>query len=555
MTKICTEAGRKQSARTGGTGIRLGQGTLAGSVLFPLLLVFILLPVLAAFRPLLDGGLRNNVLRALTEPRFLYSFRFGLGQALASTACALLLGLPGAFLLARRRFAGKRLLAALTVIPFSMPALIVAIGFVLYYGHNGLLNRLLMALFNLQEPPLRFLYSFQGLVLAHGFYNFPLVMRYVADAWERVSANQEDAARLLGAGRLRVFRTVTLPAILPAVGSAATLVFLLCFFSFVIVMLFSGPGISTPEVEIYRAARFEFDKPLASAFALAETLIAILVLALYALLEAKTAGADQGQIVLRPPQPFKNRLSRLLAALYGLLVLFFFGGPLIAIIVEAFSVRGRSYASASLGVQNFLRLYTSSGFRTAFANTILLGLLAAFLATISGILLAVSSRSFKSLLLTRILPLLPLAISSVVLAFGWSSLLGSSSLLVIALVQAVSAYPFIFKAIQGSVGRNDEKYLQAARTLGSSRYSAFLRVGLPLALPAILSGFAFAFAISAGDANALIVAPVSGLETLASYLYKLAGSYRFNEACAAAVILSVLTAFVFFLKDLNNGKA
>jgi len=119
----------------------------------------------------------------------------------------------------------------------------------------------------------------------------------------------------------------------------------------------------------------------------------------------------------------------------------------------------------------------------------------------------------------------------------------------------VSAYPFALKAIQGALGRADERCVEAALTLGSGRLGAALRVSLPLAAPALLSGFAFAFALSAGDANALIVSPVPGFETVASRLYRLAGAYRFDEACAAAVLLGLATGLVFFLKDARDAVA
>jgi len=523
---------------------------LGHSVLFPLLLMSILIPLLAAFLPIASGGkVVENLLRVFQQPRFLASFGFGLKQAGASVLLALLLGLPGAYLLARHSFPGKRLMSALTIIPFSMPALIVAIAFVLYYGRNGFLNRSLMWLFKLQKAPLDFLYSFRGVVLAHGFYNFPLVMRLVAEAWRRVPLNQLDSARLLGASRLRVFRTVSLPLILPAIGSAASLVFLLCFFSFVIVLLFAGPGIATPEVEIYRAARFEFDKPLASTMALMETLIALLVLALYAWFESRMVPRQSDGVEYIKPVRLSSPWSKILALVYGGMVVFFLAGPLLAILIESFTVRSRSYSSGSFGLDNYLRLLGNKSFQSAGANSLLLGLISATLAAVMAILLYLFFRQRTNSIGARILPMLPLAISSVVLAYGWTSVLGGSSIMVIALVQSVASFPFIYKAIQSSLGQADEKYLQAAMTLGSSRLTAFLRVSLPLAMPALVSGFAFAFAISLGDANALIVAPVSGFETLASYLYKLAGSYRFNDACAVSVILSLITAFVFFLKD------
>ena len=264
-----------------------------GSILFLIPCGIIAVPLMGAFSPLFESGSLANLGKALAEPRFIKSFGYGLSQAGVSTLLAVVLGLPGAYLMALRRFPGKRILAASSSVPFCIPPLIVAIAFVLYYGRNGWLNAMLMKVFGLESPPITFLYSFAGIVLTHGFYNFPLVLRMVGDAWSTTPESHEEAASLLGASRLRIFLTVTLPSIAPSIGAAASLVFLLCFFSFVIVLLFGGPGVATPEVELYRAARFEFNRPLASAIALAETLIALVALWLYAFFEIGRASCRE----------------------------------------------------------------------------------------------------------------------------------------------------------------------------------------------------------------------------------------------------------------------
>lgn len=538
--------------RRASAGRRIHTG---GNILFLVPLVLIALPLLAAFSPLSEGGAMANLGRALAEPRFIRSFGYGLSQAGASTLLALTLGLPGAYLMALRRFPGKRILAALSSVPFCVPPLIVAIAFVLYYGRNGWFNALLMRLFGLETPPVTFLYSFAGIVLTHGFYNFPLVLRMVGDAWSTTPESHEEAASLLGATRLRVFLTVTLPSIAPSIGAAVSLVFLLCFFSFVIVLLFGGPGVATPEVELYRAARFEFDRPLASAFALAETMVALVVLWLYAIFEKRASIVRLDSARPRKTKPIGTAPGMVLALLYGACILVFFLGPLASIVGESLAVRNRAHGAGTFGLGNYIDLFQGGGFPAIMGNSIWLGLASASLASAAGFLFALGLGNHRSPLLSRVLPMLPLAVSGIVLSYGWSRILGGGSTLAVVSVQAVSSYPFILRAIQGSIGVSNERYAEAAQTLGSSRLGAILRIQMPLALPSLLSGFAFAFAISAGDANALIIAPVAGLETLALHLFRLAGSYRFNEACAAAVVLASITGFVFFMKDSYDGSS
>lgn len=522
--------------------------------LFSALALVLILPLASAFYPLFSGGAVKNLLRAFSDPRFMGSFGYGLAQAAASAALATIIGIPGAFLLARRRFPGKRLLSALSAVPFCVPPLIIGIGFVLYYGREGTLNRFLVSTFGLSEPPIRFLYSFTGIVVAHGFYNFPIVMRFVGDALASAPRRHEEAARLLGASEPRILLSVTLPAILPALGAALSLIFLICFYSFVIVLLFGGPGVGTPEVELYRAARFEFDRPLASSFALVETAVAMLALATYGVLERRVS-TERREFEKRQPEAFKSNAGIMAGLLYGIFIIIFFMGPLFAIVIESLTVRAGARSGAQYGIANYVSLFSRTGFIKALLNTLSLGLLSATIASMAGFALSIGLKRIRSPFLSRVLPLLPLGVSSVVLAYGWNTLIGRPSIIALALVQAVAAYPFALRAIQSSVGLSDQRYVEAARSLGSSRLGAALRVRLPMAAPSILSGFALAFSMSAGDANAIIAAPVSGFETLALMLYRLAGSYRFNEACAAAVLLAITTGYIFAIKDARHGIA
>jgi len=316
------------------------------AVLLPALVTMICIPLVAAFAPVFEGGVLTNLGRAFDEPRFIRSFSYGLSQAFVSSLLAAAIGIPAAFLLARRKFPGKRVLSALSAIPFCVPPLIIAIGFVLYYGREGMLNKFLMHVFGLSEAPVQFLYSFSGVVMAHGFYNFPIVMRFVADAWATVPKAHGDAARLLGASEIKVFLTITLPSILPALGAAMSLVFLMCFYSFVIVLLFGGPGVGTPEVELYRAARFSFDRPLASAFALMETMVAMAVLALYAYFENKTVG-ERRVVEHAKAIPFQSAVGVVFAILFGIFITIFFSWSTIC-------NRGRIFCGESQGTRRKL---------------------------------------------------------------------------------------------------------------------------------------------------------------------------------------------------------
>ncbi|HTX73345.1 MAG TPA: ABC transporter permease subunit, partial [Rectinemataceae bacterium] len=232
-----------------------GRGRWAAPVALLIVLGLSLTPLVAIVSGATGGGQGPAAstrfaegFATLTENRSIRALLFTLSQATASTVAALLIGLPGAWLVARFRFPGRRLLKSLAAVPFSVPPLLVVLAFVLYYGRAGYVNRLLISVFSLQEPPLTFLYSFWGIVLVHGFYNFPIVLQTLGEIWARLPRDRDEAARLLGAGPVRAFATGSLPALAPSLAQAAALTFLFCFFSFAVVLVFGGLVGSTLEV-------------------------------------------------------------------------------------------------------------------------------------------------------------------------------------------------------------------------------------------------------------------------------------------------------------------
>ncbi|GAB1481252.1 hypothetical protein MASR2M78_00670 [Treponema sp.] len=202
-----------------------------------LALVFaFVLPYLSAIR----GGFGPSFFQTLGSPSLLHIVLFTLSQALASTLGALVLGLPGAWLLSHSRKRGARYLRAISSIPFAMPPILVVLGFILFFGNSGWANRLLMSLSGAEEGPLQILYKPSALVLAHAFYNFPLVLILAGDGLQRSRAAYTDVAASLGASPLKTFWTVSLPLAFPSILASASLVFLYSFTSFAVVLVLGG---------------------------------------------------------------------------------------------------------------------------------------------------------------------------------------------------------------------------------------------------------------------------------------------------------------------------
>lgn len=528
----------------------------SGLVFFGLCLFFCA-ALVAAFSPSGTGewlSLDFSVLRTA-----LFTFK----QAAFSTLLALVLGIAGAFFCTRRNFPGKRLLLSVASLPLCVPPLLIALGFVMFYGMGGILNSFLKDFFSLENPPLTFLYTFYGVVIAHGFYNFPIVMKTCTDAWNTLPAEEYDAAVMLGAGKFRVFRTVTLVQLLPAVASSGMVVFLYCFFSFVIVLLFGGIGVSVLEVEIFQAVRSSLDFSRASSLALVEILIAMSVVVCYGILEKKGAdskGMAFGGAVRRcrniaPAEMFP-------AFLFFASVALFLFAPLLCILAGALRDVPSGYLSRAAGAfsfspDNFSRLFSRLSFWAALKNTVLTAAFSSFLSVTGAFFFACILRTadpMKKNVFLRAVPLLPMAVSSIVIGFGFTRLFSGATPLVLVVAQSSLSWPFALRQISAGMDRIPLEVTDAASVLSPDRISAFFRIHIPMTSRNILSAAGFCFAVSCGDTNLPLVFALPGFETLSLYTYKLAGSYHFQEACACGVVLALLTVPVFVLTSGRQEK-
>jgi thiamine transport system permease protein len=145
---------------------------------------------------------------------------FTIFQAALSTFLTILVGLPAAFLFGRYDFKGKKILRILSTLPFILPTVVVAVGFNAIIGPNGLLNTLLMQIWNLGQPPIKILNTLVAILLAHVFYNTAVVIRMVGSSLEQLDPRLEQASRTLGASPWRSFWEVTMPLLRSSLTSA-----------------------------------------------------------------------------------------------------------------------------------------------------------------------------------------------------------------------------------------------------------------------------------------------------------------------------------------------
>ncbi|GMO46929.1 MAG: iron ABC transporter permease [Treponemataceae bacterium] len=466
---------------------------------------------------------------------------FTVKQAACSTLIALALGFPAAFFLSQRKFAGERFLSALAAVPLAFPALLLAIGFVSVFGLNGAAVKL-FSLTGARTAQMPYLYSFYGIIIAQGCYNFPYIMKNVSDAWEKLRGEERNAAILLGAGPFRVFRTITLVQLSPAILWSCVMVFLFCYFSFIIILLFGAPGTSTLEVEIFHAVRAASNIQAASALALAETAVALCVAALLTALQ-QNAEKSRGNSPWSEKKKIEGCAERIFFAALMCVIIIFLCLPVASVVVRGLNPR------------NLLPFIKSRGFFPALKMTVITSGIAAFLsvtaasAYVCALILSGSGGRGGPRRALRFFDTLPLAVSSIVMGLGMMTLVRRGNAAVYIIARSALLWPLAFKQIFPAVSRMPDDTLRAAKLFSPSLSDAAFGIVLPETRRAHLSAFAFCFAACAADASLPLMLAIPRFDTLALVTYRLAGSYRMGQACAAGTALIALCACVFVLAD------
>jgi sulfate/thiosulfate transport system permease protein len=168
------------------------------------LCTFLLLPLIAVFVGALAQGL-GPYLAGVTEPDALAAIRLTLMVAAIAVPLNLLFGIAAAWAIAKFEFQGKSLLITLIDLPFSVSPVISGLIYVLLFGAQGLLGPWL------QDHGIQIIFAVPGIVLATIFVTFPFVARELIPLMQEQGTEEEEAARMLGAGGLQILWRVTLP--------------------------------------------------------------------------------------------------------------------------------------------------------------------------------------------------------------------------------------------------------------------------------------------------------------------------------------------------------
>ncbi|MBB4123790.1 ABC transporter permease [Martelella radicis] len=256
--------------------------------------VLIAFAIVASFLAIVQYSLRAYIPGSLdpggfTLENFTTLWKAAYGQAFVTTVMlciwtaifTLLVGYPLAYAMVRGRSAALRsaiLLISLT--PLFLGEIVRTYSWMIVLGNRGFLNVVLIEM-GIIDRPIRFMFTQLGVVIALVHFTLPIVVVMLAAALSHIDRNYERAASSLGAGRVRVFLTVTLPLSIPGIVAATSTAFAWTFSAFATPQMIGGGKVQTISTMVYQVGFASFNFPLAASLSLVGLLFTIAILALF----------------------------------------------------------------------------------------------------------------------------------------------------------------------------------------------------------------------------------------------------------------------------------
>ncbi len=470
------------------------------------------------------------------------TLRLGIAVSIAGTLIAFLFAYATTYL----KIAHKGFFRILSILPMISPPFVISLSAILLFGRSGLITRNLLGLRT-------DIYGFWGLLLTQTLSFFPIGYLMLTNLLQNIDPSIEEASQVLGASRAKVFRTVTLPLMVPGLANAALLIFIQSLADFGNAIVIGG-NYTTMAVQIYQQGIGSYD--LSGATALAVVLLMISMLAFflqkgvigkksYVTVTGKAAKERiliDSKIVTRPVYIACMAISILVIAMYALVPY----GAFVKLwgVDYSFSLRWMKY------VFTIGRKYIIDSTILAFISTpiaSILGIVAAFL---------IVRKKFlgKGAMETSIL--MAIALPGTVIGLGYVLsynqrplvLTGTAFILIIALV--IRSFPVGTRSAIAALKQIDPSIEEAANVCGAGSRKVFTSVTLPLIRPVFFSSMVYAFIRGMTLVSTIIFLISAKWQMLTTAIMGQVDQGLYGAANAYCTVLILIVAIVMFFMNL-----
>lgn len=500
--------------------------------------------------------------RLLSDATIRRAFLISVGMAGSVGVLSCMVATPLAWLVARTDMPGQRLIRALVTASFVTPPFLGAIAWAMLAAPNsGILNNIYRWVFGLDQSQfLLNIYTFPGLVFAITCYSFPFVFTLVANAFDKIPSDLEEASAILGGKASTTLWRVTLPLVLPSMLAGCLVAIVQAFTMFgspAILALPAGFHVLTTKIWSY----FQFPPRLDLAAASALPLLIVTMLLLWL---QKWLLGRRGYTVLggKSGTPRRIRLGRWkwLAGFYvSFIVAITIVLPYLALLKVALTHNlSEPLSWNALTLHNFeFVLFDFSATRLAIWNTLILGLATATLCTAMALVIAylVARKAVRGSSWLGMLATAPIAIPGIVLGVGLFlayanptlRLYGTLWILLIAFltIELPAGYQQLSAAFHGVHPELEE----ASRILGATRLKSLWQITAPLLGTSVIAAWCFVFIGTIRELSATILLTTAQTKLVSVIIYDLNESGDYGAIAVLGILLLVVSFTVVLIAN------
>jgi iron(III) transport system permease protein len=525
-------------------------------LLYPLGSAMLLAFVKNGEDPSLTGLTLANFARFFTALSYQRALWNSIYSGLAATLIATAIALPMAYAVARIAIPYRGLISAMTVVPLISPPFIGAYAWIIVLGRNGTITQWVHQWTGWTLPSI---YGPVGVILALALSYFPYVFLIVQGALAAADPHIEEAARMAGAGRARIVRTITLPLVFPAIAASMLIVFIKAIGDFGVPSILGGEFQVLPTLIYYQIHGF-FNLNAAAAIAAVNVLLTVVAMLALEWLNRTRSFVTVGGTA-RASARFTSLRARAFGNVYCWLVIVIAVLPQLVIALASFAGRWPgTMLPESYTLDHYRRVW--SQLMSPIGNSLMLAGAATAICVLFGTVTAYASARGRlrarwaldvMIMLPFVLPGLVVGVAYLT-AFnsGWLVLTGTGIIIVLAYFTRRVA--FIFRSVATTIRQIDPRLEDASTICGAGWSTTMRRVMVPLAAPAILAGAILVFSTLIGEISATVLLYSARWKTISIAIYELVLGDLLAEASAVGTITTVMTLLLVLAASRLAGR-
>lgn len=456
------------------------------------------------------------------------------------TASAVIVGVAGAWILTRTDLRFKAVWGVAFALPLVIPSYVIAMTLISSGGPRGLFAELI-------GLPLPHVTGLVGAWITLTLSTYPYVFLITSATMHRTDPSLEEAARSLGSTPTRVFRTIVVPQLRPAIGASALLVSLYTLSDF--------GSVSLMRLDVFtRAIYAQYSGRIDRTPAIVLSIVLMLIAGVIIWGEQRTRGegAYFSQKPTRPPSVYRLSATKRLGA-----IVFLVGAVGLGAALPILVLVGWSWQSVSAAEGFFVSWAAVRGSMTGATLAAILAMAAA----IPIVVLGVRYTSRRTVWLERSaffvfsLPHLTIAIAVVAFTVKYARPV-YQSLLVLVVVYAAIFLAQVTGPARASLLAVNPALEEASRSLGKGAFSTLMSVTVPMISKGLLAGGALVFVTTLKELPATLLLSPTGFTTLAVRIWAAADEALYARAASSALILIAVSALpVYYLSIKPKGVA